>query len=185
MHIEPATERQQAFIRTLAEERVCDKAAILANLPLTTKRQASTLIEHLLAAPKAFRPARPVAARGGNPNVADMVKSKYAVPTAELAIVADALGIDLPGDLLFVEVKEYRGTVYMRRLQGAPGAFSRLRLPRETEDILAAHIKTDPYKYARLFGEHYRCCGKCGAELTDEKSRRLQLGPDCRKAFGL
>jgi hypothetical protein len=184
MHIEPATERQQAFIRTLAEERECDKAAILADLPTTTKKQASILIERLLAAPKTARPARPFAARGGNPNVADMIKSKYAVPTAELAIAADGLGFDLRGDLLFVEVKEYRGTIYMRRLQGAPGSFVRSRMPRETEDLLAAHIKADPYKYARLFGEHYRCCGKCGAELTDEKSRRLQLGPDCRRSFG-
>ena len=180
----PATERQQAFIRSLADDRVCNREAILAALPTMTKRDASRTIENLLAAPKVARPARPVATRGGNPNVADMIKSKYAVPTAELGLVADGLGFDLQGDLLFIEVKEYRGTVYMRRLQGAPGAFIRLRMTREAEDALAFHIKADAYRYTRLFGEHYRCCGKCGAELTDEVSRRLQLGPDCRKAFG-
>jgi len=181
----PATDKQQAFIRSLADERVCDREVILAGLPTMSKSDASRTIEALLDAPKTERPARPAAARGGNPNVAELVKSKYAIPTSELGIVADGLGFDLQGDLLFIEVKEYRGTVYMRRLQGAPGAFSRLRLPRETEDTIAAHIKTDPYRFARLFGEHYRCCGKCGAELTDETSRRLQLGPECRKAFGL
>ena len=180
----PATERQQAFIRTLMDERVCDEAAILADMPFYTTRDASAVINALLAAPRAARPGRPVA--GGNPNVADMIKSKYAIPTAEFAMIADLAGLDaVRGDLLFIEVKEYRGTVYMRRLHGAPGAFTRSRLPREAEDALASIVKGDPHKYARLFGEHYRCCGKCGAELTDEKSRALQLGPDCRKAFGL
>ena len=180
----PASEKQQSFIRTLADERQCDKEWILTELPLMSKAKASAMITSLLAAPK--RPSAPKVSVGlkGNPNVADMVKSKYAIPTSELAMVADGLGFDLHGDLLFVEVKEYRTVVFMRRLQGAPGAFSRLRMPRETEDLLASLIKEDPYKYARLFGEHYRCCGKCGAELTDEKSRALMLGPDCRKAFG-
>jgi hypothetical protein len=182
----PASEKQQAFIMVLVEDRVCDRDAILNDLPFTTKKDASRIIENLLAAPKKARPARPAAMRGGNPNVADMIKSKYAVPTSELAMFSDLIGLDaMKGDLLFIEVKEYRGTIYMRRLQGAPGSFLRLRLPREAEDALAAHIKIDAYRYTRLFGEHYRCCGKCGAELTDEKSRALMLGPDCRKAFGL
>jgi hypothetical protein len=46
-------------------------------------------------------------------------------------------------------------------------------------------IEYDPYKYARLFGEHYTCCGSCGAPLTDNKSRELMLGPECRKKFSL
>lgn len=180
----PATERQQVLIRTLVQERVCDEAAILADLPFCSTRDASGLIDRLLTAPRSARPTRPSA--GGNSNVADMIKSKYAIPTAEFAMVADLAGLDaVRGDLLFIEVKEYKGTVYMRRLHGAPGAFTRSRLPREAEDALASIVKGDPHKYARLFGEHYACCGKCGAELTDEKSRRLQLGPECRKAFGL
>jgi hypothetical protein len=45
-------------------------------------------------------------------------------------------------------------------------------------------ISQDPYKYAKIFGQHYSCCGSCGAELTDPVSRELQLGPECRKKFG-
>jgi hypothetical protein len=179
----PASEKQQAFITSLVDDRECDKIAILADLPSMSKKKASETISRLLASPK--RPSRPSAVKGGNPNVADMIKSKYAIPTAEFAIVSDLPGLDnVKGDLLFLEVKEYKGTVYMRRLHGAPGSFVRSKMPREAEDALAAIIKADAYRFTKLFGEHYTCCGKCGAELTDEKSRAIMLGPDCRKAFG-
>jgi hypothetical protein len=179
----PASEKQQAFITSLVDDRECDKAAILAELPFMSKKKASEVIDRLLSSPK--RAKAGAVAPKGNPSVSDMIKSKYAIPTAEFAIVSDLPGLDsVKGDLLFLEVKEYKGTVYMRRLHGAPGSFVRSKMPREAEDALAGIIKADAYRFTKLFGEHYRCCGKCGAELTDEKSRALMLGPDCRKAFG-
>lgn len=181
----PATEKQQAFITSLVDDRECDKAAILADLPTMSKKKASEIISHLLAAPKRPKAATAAGASKGNPSLTGMIKSRYAVPTSEFAMVADLPGLDtVKGDLIFVEVKEYRGTVYMRRLHGSLGDFTRSRLPREAVDALAGIIKTDAYRYVRLFGEHYCCCGKCGSPLTDEKSRALLLGPDCRKAFG-
>jgi len=177
----PATERQQAFIRTLVEERVCDREAVLADLPFYSTKDASAVISRLLDAPKIAKEFRPA-----NQELDGLPKSKYAVPTTELALIADLVGMDaVKNDLVFLEVKEYRGTVYMRRLSGAPGSFIRVRLSKDAVSALSSILKTDPYKYARLFGEHYRCCGKCGAELTDEESRRLMLGPICRKAFGV
>lgn len=176
----PASERQQAFIRTLIEERVCDREAVLADLPFYSSKDASAVIGRLLDAPRK-ESAKPK----GNPLLADIPKAKYAIPTAELAVVSDLVGLEaVKNDLLFLEVKEYKGTVYMRRLLGAPGAFTRVRLSHEAVAALASILKADPYKYTRLFGEHYACCGKCGAELTDEESRRLMLGPVCRQAFG-
>jgi len=75
-------------------------------------------------------------------------------------------------------------TLYMRRLTGSVGAFNRYKLTKNDTLALVELIARDAYKYTKLFGEHYSCCGKCGAELTDPISRQYQLGPDCRKAFG-
>jgi hypothetical protein len=98
--------------------------------------------------------------------------------------MTDFLKKPVHGDLVFLEVKEYMKRLHIKQLFGSVGAFTRVRT--DVEDALAfvRIIQSDPYKYARLFGEHYKCCGKCGAELTDPISRELMLGPWCRKAFG-
>jgi hypothetical protein len=109
-------------------------------------------------------------------------KSKYAIPTSE--IISDFLADKIHGDLLFVEVREYKKTPYLRKLSGSIGYFTRIK-PNALDTLAFVRIlASDPHKYARIFGEHYRCCAKCGAELTDERSRELSLGPECRKAFG-
>ena len=72
---------------------------------------------------------------------------------------------------------------YIKKLYGSVGAFTRVRPAVEDALVFTRIIKADPYKYTKLFAEHYQCCGKCGAELTDPKSRELMLGPECRKAF--
>jgi hypothetical protein len=87
------------------------------------------------------------------------------------------------GDLAFFEVREYMSTLYMRQLHGAPGRFNRSKLSAASVKAIIGIIAADPYRYTRMFGEHYACCGSCGAELTDQRSRELQLGPECRKKF--
>jgi hypothetical protein len=86
--------------------------------------------------------------------------------------------------LLFLEIREYMGNLYMRRLTGAVGGFTRHKVPSKDSVAIMNIIAQDPYKYAKIFGQHYSCCGSCGAELTDPVSRDLQLGPECRKKFG-
>jgi hypothetical protein len=76
------------------------------------------------------------------------------------------------------------GNLYMRRLHGSLGGFTRVRMANSDAITVVETIARNPYKYARIFGEIYSCCGSCGAELTDPKSRELQLGPECRKKFG-
>lgn len=182
----PASSRQAEFIRTLLAERSVAPelaASTLRELDEGTlaKSSASIVIERLLKLPRAAR-AVP-APRADTVDFGDLPCSRYAIPALELDAVP--LAVNVTGDLLFVEVKEYRGTTYMRRLVGAPGAFTRLRMSPVDVRSLVDVLKDDPYRYARLFGENYSCCGKCGAELTDEESRRLMLGPTCRRAFGL
>lgn len=171
-----ATERQQTFIASLLAER----EYTLGDVVISSPREASALIDALLRAPK-----RANARRGDQElfeALSSVQKSRYAIPTSEMFL--ETLDENIAGDLLFVEVREYRGTLYIRRLHGSVGGFSRTKLSRKDSLVILRHIARDAYKYARTFGEHYSCCGKCGAELTDERSRALLLGPECRKAFG-
>jgi hypothetical protein len=177
-----ATEPQVRFVKVLLAERVIDDvdwaeeiAAKIEEKKLS-KKDASQVIDKLINAKRLPK----------NPELqillSSIPKSKYAVPTSELDVFVEE---KVNGDLLFIEVKEYMSILYMRKLIGAPGGFTRTKLSVSDVKELVAIITKDPVKYARIFGEHYSCCGKCGAELTDPISRQLQFGPTCRAEFGL
>jgi hypothetical protein len=182
MTIYPASEKQVSFVRDLIAGREVEAdlaAGILEHIEAGTydKRSASSDIDAFLKLPK-----RAKATGGMQALLARVPKSKYAVPTLEFeATTADEV---FPGDLVFIEVKEYMSTLYARQLHGAPGDFTRSKLSASAVKALVEIIERDPYKYVKLFGDHYTCCGSCGAVLTDEKSRELMLGPECRKKFG-
>lgn len=110
-------------------------------------------------------------------------KSKYAIPFIEIETEDPSIGFDTSNDNVFFEVKQYNGHLYMRQLHGAPGDFVRSRVPMDVTKAVVAIVERDPYKYVKLFGELYTCCGCCGAPLTDARSRELMLGPECRKKF--
>lgn len=177
----PATEKQVAFLASLlAQREIADelREEITAFLPTADKSRTSEYIDRLLKAPKKAADSSAFATLNalfeGIPN------ARYAIPAEQV----DLLGIDLHGNsLLFVEVKTWQGRTYMRRLHGSVGGFTRTKMPLPIVEAIAKTIASDPYGYTRKFGEHYSCCGKCGAELTDDESRRLMLGPVCRKAF--
>lgn len=180
-----ASEKQVAFIDSLLTERELDAiqvSSFRSMLPTLTKKQASGTIDLLLRLPQ-----KATKVPGADKSVlqealSSAPKSKYAIPASELDISLE--GTPLTGDLLFIEVKEYMGNLYMRRLTGSVGGFTRHRVPSQDSVTIMNVISQDPYKYAKIFGQHYSCCGSCGAELTDPVSRDLQLGPECRKKFG-
>jgi len=183
--INPASEKQVAFINTLLAERDIDsisEAAIRAHLSTLTKKQASGFIDILLAAPKSETKVTASPKGAIQEALSKAPKSKYAIPADELDIMLT--DTPLTGDLLFIEIREYMNSLYMRRLTGSVGGFTRWKVPNEDAVLIMNIISQDPYKYTKLFGEHYSCCGSCGAELTDPISRELQLGPECRKKFG-
>jgi hypothetical protein len=183
----PASDKQITFINELLDSRelpagdpiiqqfVDDRFTALSTI---TKRSASAVISMLLGLPKLAEPTSAL-----QRCLSRVPKSKYAIPVDELDI-APLQDTPLTGDLLFVEIREYENTLFMRRLTGSVGGFNRDKMPAGDVIIVTDIIASHPYKYARLFGEHYACCGKCGAELTDPTSRAFFLGPDCRKAFG-
>jgi hypothetical protein len=152
--------------------------------PSFDKRQASSVIDTLKAMPRKTAPAP-----AGTPKsllaeaLAPIPNAKYAIPVEHVDIALKDVNIN--GDLLFIEVREYMGTRYVRRLTGSLGGFTRSKLTTEDTLALAKIIASDAYGYTKLFGQHYSCCGKCGAELTDPISRSLLLGPTCRQAFGV
>jgi hypothetical protein len=191
----PATEKQIKFLDDLVAKREIPttlSAEYLSAKATLDVAKASQLISQFLGFPRievktalAEKPA--VDAKSALwaelfEALSTIPQSKYAVPVSEL--MTDFLKKPVHGDLVFLEVKEYMKRIYIKQLFGSVGAFTRVRT--DVEDALAfvRIIQRDPYKYARLFGEHYKCCGKCGAELTDPISRELMLGPWCRKAFG-
>jgi hypothetical protein len=177
----PASDKQRGFIASLLTERAVDPTFrattehALAHDTLTSK-DASGVIATLLALPRTAA----VKSNALREVLATIPKSRYAIGVTDLI----GTSVTTNNDIVFVEVREYRGTLYMRQLHGAPGSFNRSKLTVQQVKDLVSVIATDPYRYARAFGEHYTCCGSCGAELTDERSRELQLGPECRKKFG-
>lgn len=175
-----ATPKQISFVRDLLATREVD-AATAEHIEDTisaghyTKSHASEDINAFLKLP-----TRAKATGGMQTLLASVPKSKYAIPADELELSS----VKVANDLLFVEIKEYMNTLYIRTLHGAPGAFNRGKLTAEQTKEVITILSVDPYKYTQLFGKHYSCCGSCGAELTDARSRELQLGPECRKKFG-
>lgn len=183
-----ATAAQMNFINDLIASRqmtddVREGFTAMVNAPSFDKKQASMVIDTLKMMPKATKPAATATKSPMMEALSLVPKARYAVPAEEVDVLLTSTPVT--GDLLFIEVREYNGHLYMRRLTGAPGGFSRWKMANDDVIALAKHIATDSYKYTKLFGEHYSCCGKCGAELTDPLSRQLLLGPTCRQAFGL
>lgn len=183
-----ATPKQIQFITDLIEKKNLGDTAkaltVMAKIAANKldKQEASKLIDELIAAPVRVTSTPPATVAGKLQNIlGEVPKAKYAVPMDEID-----LGIDekVNGDILFIEVREYMNVLYMRRLHGAPGNFNRSKLSFKDTELLVNLVKKNPLKYTQLFGEVHKCCGKCGAELTDQLSRELKLGPRCRKEFG-
>lgn len=180
----PPTAAQLSYLRNLvAQKQMPAEVRLGAELAMSrldfTRAQASQLIDRFARLQDRPREAQPVAS-----HLVGLPHSKYALSTEELGH-QHAASLAGRNDMAFFEVKEYRGTVYMRQLFGAPGSFNKSRLSSADERAVALLIQVDPLRAAQRFAVHYSCCARCGAELTDQTSRELGLGPTCRAQFGL
>lgn len=177
----PASNAQVSFINDLLAKRDVPPAIaeVIRTSQALTSRQASGWIDTLKGYP--FKDKAPVsdfyAAFEG------VEDSKYAIPGSMLAMVMPDSIKD--SDILFLEVKTYRGRRYLNKLTGAPGDFTRTRFPMTVGLQLLNLIKGRHVEFAQNFGKHYSCCGRCAAPLTDARSRELHVGPECRKVWGL
>lgn len=156
------------------------------NLNALNKTEASFLITTLKA-----QPYKPVAAYPAPADRSELDKALSVLPKAKYALLFEDLGnglTDVPAyrnDTLFVEVREYKGRIYMRRLHGSVGGFTRSRINTRDTIAIANTIAKNPLEAVQRFGKLHSCCGVCAADLTDETSRALSLGPVCRTRFGL
>lgn len=175
-----ATDKQKTFVASLLAEREVgvEQAKWLAlHFGDMTVAQASKAIEYLLACPKV----------GGVKLLAEALKK---LPKARFAVPVETAGLvlrdeEVKDSMAFFAVAEYRGTLYIRRLFGAPGEFVRRRMTVRDAIAIAQAIAESPLDYSRLFAKHHSVCGKCAAALTDDKSRAAGFGPDCRKQLGI
>lgn len=187
----PATERQLAFIITLSNERTVSELK-RASLALQVKEgmsksDASDMITWLLGLPKS---PKPVLAPEDSPYrkvdaiLADLPRSRFAIP-------ADALEdwlteTNLRGnDIVFASVKKYGNRIRLYHLRGGYGGYGATRFS-IADSLAVATYLSDPQRAleaAQTFGRMHNECGKCGAKLTDPVSRRLFIGPTCRKSF--
>ncbi len=177
------TPPQVSFINSLLTSRAVPAYLLDAAKIVKTKAEASMLIDSLKRLPYAPRAAAPS-------EYLTLLKaaevSKYAVPTRYLHAALPEYMRNIPGDLLFLEVKNIgHGKRVFKRLVGAPGGFSRYSIPSRDAVALLKFIAGRHVEFAQLFGQHYSCCGRCAAELTDQVSRESGFGPECRKVFGL
>jgi hypothetical protein len=174
-----ATTAQKDFILSLLAQRevsLATREALTHAWDTMTKREASAIIDELRALPANNNTPRTPAFDG-------LPKSFYAIP-AEVANNALADSV-VNNDLMFVVIDEFRGTVYMREVHGAPGDFNRSKLSARDTRAIAGVLRTDSLGFIKLFGTHFTVCGKCGANLTDQASRERGFGPDCARQLGI
>lgn len=161
----PPSDKQLAFIERLLSERPSFPAE-----PPRTKRQASELIDTLLLTPKEKN-----LNAGGDRTVQALLRD---VPDGFYALESRT-GTN---DLDFIVVVTRRGSKrYVNRYLGGQGQVHlRSSEQRAFAQRLSELDTTQLHVLRTLFGiELGRCC-RCGRELTDETSRALGIGPECR-----
>lgn len=180
----PASAAQMSFIGNLLAKRVVPAETVAAiKAGDLTSRQASAFIDLLKTMP--YAPAEGSAESPLSKFLAafeGVEDSKYAVPGSYFSIVLPSLSAQ---ELVFFEVKTWKGRRYLNVLHGAPGDFTRTRLSYADGTVVLGILARRHVEFAQAFGQHFTVCGRCAAPLTDAESRRVHLGPECRKVWGI
>ena len=172
----PASEKQLAFIKSLATDRSYPIAGkdhqeatilerifdVLGGKPVA-KHEASAAIDYLLKQPKV--------STGKTPSTLDKIPaSKYA--------------LDFDGATRFYEVVVRKnGARYLNALVGAPGAWAWRQMNPSERATVIERLAADPLAAAKHYGERFTCCAKCGSPLSDPFSVANMIGPVCIKSF--
>ena len=169
------TEKQQAFILRLLDEREHGMDAALDTLkgtvPAMSKQQASDMISALLKYPeKASSASAPKEDNYGIPSVEDLPAGRYAINSAD-------------GELTFYEV--WRGTrkpeyVKLYVLHGPDS--TEVPFGKGMVTILKS-IAQDAGAAAVRYGHEIGACSICNKRLTNRVSRALGIGPICGGRF--
>lgn len=193
------TARQLDFITRLAQERqlplessapgMRNRAQYVSNLTnphlarstnavaLPTTQQASAIIEWLLELPL----AHPIHERTRSPRTDEQLpevpEGRYALRDVEGAVSNPAFyKVDRPTE------GRWAGYTFVKELSGDN------HLPirdRASKSAILTAIAEDVMGAAKLFGTETCHCARCGRRLTDDTSRSIGIGPDCREAWGV
>lgn len=157
------TDKQIAFLRKLRDER-----GISGDLP-ATKREASAEIERLLAMPKKKQAGAP------QPQpLADVPAGYYALDTKENA----------KNDIAFYRVDrpdegKWAGWTFVKRIVG--GRVDE-RVPKNQVASILSRIEGAGISEASArYGQEIGRCGRCNRTLTNDESRQMGIGPECRR----
>jgi Family of unknown function (DUF6011) len=187
--VQPATEKQFAFIRRLLSERVgIVEAEDIRNALNNARRDgtfdksmASAYITRLLAikpnsapAPEAPEEA-PEAPRSGD----DAWKRPNCVPDGQYALKGED-GVVRFYSVNTPEEGKWAGTCWVRQ----HASDERFQVKGKARHLVLDAIEADPRSAAILFGHETNHCGRCGRELTDEASRAAGVGPVCARKAG-
>jgi len=174
-----ASDKQLAFVRDLSTDRVDtgingETIETIMNVlegKIVTSSEASSAITDLLKQPKVIKDADKIV-KSVAPGLLDgLPLSNYAVEIAGEGLV-------------FLKIAEFKGTIYLRQLVGAPGDFKKIKPVGARRVMLAEAIKAvGPKIAAARYGAEFTVCGACNSPLTDELSRQRRIGPVCYDKF--
>jgi hypothetical protein len=165
--------KQVAFIRTLLAERDGNSAAEAIRDGLNSARTdgpisrklASSAIECLLKIKVAKAAAAPEAATA-------VPEGHYATTSRTGTNDLDFWRVDRPTE------GRWAGRVFVKRVIG--GRADQAVRGTEAEQALAAIEAAGVAEAGQLYGQQVGRCCRCNRHLTDETSRQLGIGPDCR-----
>lgn len=186
-----ATEPQVRFITTLLDTRIVPEGTRLLvkgalDAGALPRREASKFIDALKLLPVKPKPQTvPAGFAEADAMLADTDTSFYAIPAAYVSAQREALNLN-GNDHLFIRTRRWNGRVGLYRVQGSVGGFSywRIRNPQMVL-MLARLVRDNGLEFQKAFHTLTGKCGRCGADLTDLKSRETGFGPECRKIIGI
>lgn len=163
-HSESATQKQLEFIARLEQER-----GLSPHQGILTKHEASDLISGLLAMPKSVAP---VQVQKTADSYRDIPAGHYAVPSLTGNNDLDFFRVDKPTE------GQWAGYIFVKRvIGGRPDN----RVTKTTKfQALNAIRQASPAAAAMLYARELGRCSICNRHLTDEISRRVGKGPECR-----
>ena len=158
-----ASEKMVNFIFALNAERGLPEIP-RETLALMPFQEARETIDRLLKMPKVARAAAP----------------------AEGFVKVDPgyYGVEYDGVLRFYRVKEGKGRWAGRTFVNRYASDHFAKIGRHEAYESRRLIAADPQAAAERFGKEIGRCYVCGRQLTDELSRSLGIGPDCRGRRG-
>lgn len=156
-----ATDKQIGFIVNLRNERALPSMEA-EEMAVLTKKAASAEIDRLMKMPKVG----------------------VAAKAEEVKVEPGYYAVEYAGVLRFYKVKEGKGKWTGRTFINRYKSDYLDRTSRAEQAAARVAIAADPHAAAVRFAAEIGACYACGRQLTDAESRRLGIGPECRKARG-